>query len=633
MAKSDVKEIAPGKVTDKGKRAFTPADEAQITDTIHNEWTRRKKIAKRVSREKIWDEVDRQLEMRPDKAWKQDPEGRDVPANAWMPEAELPLQAQTLEVLTADAKRMILPPDGSPFFSSAALMSDEYLARVDFTQTIAGSENDPGSAVSQNEANAYVTGLLHHFHDQTDFDGIVDALLAEGYKYGMVVARAVVTEKDVFLDTARGTMKQKQKLPRLVPFSIRNTYPDDSCYNLFKNGYEISPATIFQEERSYHDVQLAASKGSSDPDDMEGGWISRNVKKLGLANVKNPGAINVVEYEGDLVVNRKTTTSLFLPNCIATIAVTEGAKSLIRLRFSPFPFTTFITQPYHIEGATDIYGTSPLMKGMPVQKLAVDALNRAHIAMAFSAQPPIKYDENDLHFAGGGGPELCPGVAIPNADVEAIDVWDAGPIMQGYLVHLQHYSDVTGVNAPRLGAQTNSHTTAFAKDVENSRGQARTVDFVTTMLRSFFKKWLHMEYAMAMKVLTKPITYYLPMAGYQGWVEVTRSQLPDEATFKVLGAGGPQDEVAKEQREDATIQAVVQIEVAELQRAAQGGPEPTEFLDLSAMKRERLRNAFTDTDEFLKPVAPANQGQPPGANAASGAVSPGVVTADPAFGA
>lgn len=196
--------------------------------------------------------------------------------------------------------------------------------------------------------------------------------------------------------------------------------------------------------------------------------------------------------------------------------------------------------------------------------------------------------------------------------------------MQVYLLHLNHYSDVTGVNASRLGAQTKSHTTAFAKDVEDTRGQSRTVDFVTSLLQSFYTKWLHMEYQMARATMTKPITYYLPMIGYQGWVEVTKSQLPDEATFTVLGAGGPQDELAKEAREDVAVQSAVQIEVAELQRAAAGGPPVTEHLDLSSMKRARLRRAFTDVDEFIKP-AEGTQG-PQAPDAAAGVLPSALVT-------
>ncbi|NUP96652.1 MAG: hypothetical protein HUU28_10865, partial [Planctomycetaceae bacterium] len=59
---------------------------------------------------------------------------------------------------------------------------------------------------------------------------------------------------------------------------------------------------------------------------------------------------------------------------------------------------------------------------------------------------------------------------------EVVAVGNPAGLLQVYLGYLKQYEDLTGVSAPRLGAQTKSHTTAFAVDAEITRGLVRTVD-------------------------------------------------------------------------------------------------------------------------------------------------------------
>ena len=57
-----------------------------------------------------------------------------------MAEMELPLQAQALEVLTADARRMKFPDTGS-WFRAHGQMTDEYLDQNDFKSFVLGDQN------------------------------------------------------------------------------------------------------------------------------------------------------------------------------------------------------------------------------------------------------------------------------------------------------------------------------------------------------------------------------------------------------------------------------------------------------------------------------------------------------------
>src|SRR5690606_21049100 len=133
---------------------------------------------KRKDLEKIWKEVDRQVAMIPNISHKLFANGTPDPSKAWMPEVELPLQAQTLEVLTSDARRM-LSPDSGPWYTPHALMSDEYLRKVDFQSLIAGDENDVPSLINQDAADKLVQGVMNHWHRQYDFWGNIDKINAE----------------------------------------------------------------------------------------------------------------------------------------------------------------------------------------------------------------------------------------------------------------------------------------------------------------------------------------------------------------------------------------------------------------------------------------------------------------------
>ena len=84
---------------------FTKNDKAHICDYVYSQFQ------KRQSNRRYFDmqvsEIDRQLRMEPDISVKKKPNGEDDETKSWMPEAELPLQSQTLEVTQADVMRML----------------------------------------------------------------------------------------------------------------------------------------------------------------------------------------------------------------------------------------------------------------------------------------------------------------------------------------------------------------------------------------------------------------------------------------------------------------------------------------------------------------------------------------------
>lgn len=613
--KSDAREISD--TGEKKKRRFDARDLAVMAEFIMDEYGKRKRDRQGI--EQQWKEIDRQIAMIPDKSDRTvDGEKR---MDAWLPEMELPLQAQTLEILTADTRRMI-QPDSGPWFAAHCALTDTYLDRVDYQSLIAGDEAEVPSQMNQDNCDKLVQGLLMYWERQYDFGKHLDLINAEAFAYGTGMGRGRTITKDILINDAKGTHKQKIDFPVLVPRSIKNTYLDESSSAMMHEGFYIGPSTIFCHKVKHKDLVLAATRGSDDPDNPNGGWMPRFLKNV--VEDKN-GEVNIVEYEGDLIVPRQTVDSLYLPRVIATVVSwgegKEAGESIIRLRFSKYPFSTYIEFPYHYENQECGYGTSPLQKGRPVQKAASDALNRLIAVAALNAEPPVGFDADDLNFAAQGGPRIFPGAQWQTlGEVNIHQIGDPGALFNIYVGLLQQYADVTGVNAPRLGAQTVSHTTAFAKDVELARGQVRTVDYVKNTLKGPLTQWLNMAYVMGRENMRQTRLF---IDEYGGFVDIQKKHTPDDVTFEAHGAGGPQEEQEKQQRRLAAAQFAIQLD----QFAVQTGQEP--MIDIAALQTQVLREGgWTDLD-FITRGQGAVAGAANGLQMGTSDFLPGIASSDP----
>lgn len=570
------------------KRRFTQADISGIVDATMEEQGRRERDRRDL--EKQWDEVDRQKAQIPDLRHKQFANGEADPKRAWMPEVELPLQAQTLEVLMADSRRMTFPQSG-PYFQSNAALTDDYLARVDFQAIITGDLNEVPTQIDQDAANKLVAGYHTHIQRQYNFRDHWDLLHMEAFSYGTFVGKARRVRKTLFPLTAKGVVPQTQEFPMMIPRSIRNVYLDDSKHNVMMEGEVVGPTVHEISFRKWDDIKMAAQKGSADPTNPSGGWRKDGLKMLENVDAREP--VKVIRVEGDILVPRKDSNkSMFLPNMVAHIAMQSGNGTLIRLHDSGADENSYFAHPYHVENMNSPYGAGPLLKAMPIQRAAVEALTRLMEWAALDVQPPLKYDPNDPHFAQTGGPVVAPGELWGTlSDVTPEQIGDGEALLRLYISFLQQYADLTGVNAPRLGAQTVSHTTAFAKDVENQRGQSRTVDYVGSVLAGPLHKWLGMEYRMGRKFKG---TRTIFIEEYGGFVDLKSEHLPDLVSYEVFGASGPLEEGAKLQAQVTAIQTAVQIELLERQLGQPGEP-----LDFTAIKKEVMRRGFTDVDRFF----------------------------------
>lgn len=573
------------------ERRITKADFAHVAEFICEELRKRK--SRRKDLEKNWDEIDRQIRMEPSLKHKSLPNGKADPKRVWMSEMELPLQAQTLEVLTADVREAMFA-DNDPWFRARSALTDEYLERVDFQSLILGDEAEVPSQINQDNADRLVEGFLMTQFSQYDFMAHYDLINAEAFKYGTGIGRARMATKQVFLTTAKGTVRKDKRIPVLFPRSIRRTYLDDSPHNIMNEGQIVGPAVIATWRQSVKDIQLAANKGSTDPDNMDGGWMPQNTKNL---DGDDRGMVDVIEFEGDLVIPRKTVRSVHVPNVIVTVIEGDNAgRAVVRLRFRDKPYSSYIVHPYHMEDVDSAYATSPLMKGRPIQIAAVSALNRLMDAAALKNAPPVGYDRSDLQFASEGGPVIHPYAQWGTNDSLTVHDkvgGDPAAMSNVYLALLDQYATVTGMTGARFGRQTISHTTAFAKDVELQRGSSRTVDYVKASGLGPLTQWLYMAYDMGRDSMKGTEQIYLQP--YNGWVEIDKDMLPDKVFFEWFGSGGPAERQAQQQSRLGAAQLAIQLD----QLQAQLGGQPT--LNIPALIQQALRDGgWTDTDTIIQ---------------------------------
>jgi len=576
---------------------LTKDDKESMAEKICD--TKQTRANKRKPLERQWREIDRQLAMIPAEKVRKQQQGQIEQLNSWMSETELPNQSETLEISTADARRLMVPK-GVDWFAAHAALTDEYLDKVDIQSLIAGDENDVPSKITQDNADKLVQGLLSHWHNQYDFKGNLSLINAEAFKYSMGIGRARYVKKRVFLHQSKGVNFKDQKIPILVPRSIKNTYLDDTCHSLSNEGLIIAPAQIFCQVNKVKDLMLASKRGSDDINDMHGGWIKNSFKGW-----DEEAEVEILEWEGDMVVNRKTTGSLYLPNAIISVAVgvkngkTNGTteRTVFRIRKNDVPYSSYILFPYHNEHIDDPYATSPLMKGRPIQAAQTEALNRLSELGQLQSQPPVSQDSDDDENS-----QIYPGARLGES-AKIHEIGNPTAMLAVYSAFDSQYSDVTGRTAARLGQQTVSHTTAFAKDAELARGQVRINSYVDASLEGPLERWLMMEYEMGRKNMTEEMYYIRP---YGGFVRVKKAFLPEHVEFEAYGAGQPADENAKFQKRMAALNQAIQIDQLNI---SMGNP-PT--LDFASIIEQTLgEGGWTDIDQLkAQPQGPGVEPNP-----------------------
>lgn len=573
------------------------ADLPKVAEAICVEYDERKK--RRKDLEKQWAEVDRQIAMTPETSHKMDSAGKLDKTKAWMPEIELPLQAQTLEMLTADARRFTFPKNRN-WFKCRAALTDDYIRRFESAESVfpGERENNSRSVMAQDNADRLVEGLLAFWHSQYDFRGHVNAIDAEAFKYSAGVGRLLPVKRKIIGFEAKADNRE-QEIPVLVPRSIKHTYLDDNQAALMHEGVTLGPNTLQERTVNLADLKAAAQDGDD----------SYYKDQINMLVADKHGNVLLVELEGDLVY--ETSSDVIIVRDVVVTAA-RGAKGngtqithgIVREKKGP-GYCTYIVSKYHCENIDDAYASSPLIKGMPVAKIAAQAMNRIMESAMLKNGPPVGYSKDDPAFAGSGGPNVYPFALWESIDgVKPFPEVGGDPqaMFEVFAGMVQLYSDVTGVNPPRLGAQTKSHTTAFAKDVELQQGAVRTIDYVNSRLEGALTRFLELEYKVGLEMMGRREIIFIE--AWNEFVQVTKKHMPDIVKFIAIGAGAPAEDEAQNNRRLQSAQFALQLDAA----AQELGNDPT--LDKQALMKHVLSaGGWQDVEALVGEATPGGETQ------------------------
>lgn len=575
-------------------------DFKKIAEFVKEEADSRKNARK--DREKKWEEVDAQLEMDESQAYKLRSKRTDD--GDWIPAFVLPHQSTALEVLTADARRMLLP-ESANWFECHANMTDDVLQKLESAPLIEAKRGEGyvGDQVDQESLDAICEAVLQHNHRKYDVGRTVDLLNADAMKYGEFAGRVREVKGTTFSEDYRGIYKEEKRFIGMSHSPMKMTYPDESCYQVLGEGMQIQPSWVRCWKQRIADIKLAAGKGSTDPENMAtGGWLKKNVSSLEPES-KTKTDIEVIEFEGDLVVSR-SRDDIRLYNKIITVACGKEPKVI---RYREQPMRSYVHGVYHYEGKDQKVG--PLLKAAPLHNAMSEVFNRLVACAVLHVEPPVSFSPDDRFFLSEGGLRVEPRAAWASSGVQVHQIGDPQKLLEVFLMMARMYEELTGVTAPRTGAQTKSHQTAFAVDQEISRGQVRTIDYVKSVLRGPWLNWLNMEWELLRKTM-KTESVYVPKLG--GYIRISGSQLPD-CTFEVHGAAGPLEEAQEMQKRAQSMMMALNLE----QFSQQMGGKP---MNVDEVRRVILQDGgWSDPERFFAQQVPG------GANPAGAGVLEGIV--------
>lgn len=575
-------------------RELNARDWQFIAEWIVQEKDRRAQDRGRKDKERLWNEVDRQIAMQPRR---QVPRSGDK-SRDWMPDMELPLQADAFEILIADARRLLFPP-GADWYVPHALRTDEYLERTkDETLPVIGQSLSfaDRTAFTQEVADLIVKAVIDHFHNLMEFRSNWERAIAEAIRYGTLAGRAVLARPQIVSREFRGVVGRERRIPMFVPVPIRNFFPDDAPQYALFDGESLEPGHIRVFWQRAHDLANAAQAGD--------GWRKFSVDDLVTSKSEDARKkdVEVIEFEGDLIVPRSRGDDIDLRGVLVKVA--RARKPLVvRFKERDLPFGSYIHEPYIHEDAMSPYGTSPLMKGAIIQDAATEAWSRTMQAAALNAEPAVEWDQNDGRLAAMGGPVIAPGEKIgvdTPGSTRTLEIGDPAALAGVAQALDMKFEDITKVKDPRRGEGPKSHTTATGNQIAESRGVLPTETFVERIAQGPMKTWLYMHWEMAKKAIASETVVFMQGRGLDGFVQLERVHLPDRAEFEVMGARGEFDKNEKRRNWVTTIGLIAQTEPI----AVQMGAPPSNWNEIR--KETYAQFGIVDSDRYLP--GPGGQG-------------------------
>ena len=122
---------------------------------------------------------------------------------------ELPLQAQTLEVLTTNAHNMMIP-NTNPWFCTHTQITNNYLKKIDFQSIILNNKTKIPSQITQDNANKLIKNFLYNQFKQYNFPTQLDRINTETFKYNINVDRTRIKTKNIYIHESSNVRKKNK---------------------------------------------------------------------------------------------------------------------------------------------------------------------------------------------------------------------------------------------------------------------------------------------------------------------------------------------------------------------------------------------------------------------------------------
>lgn len=507
MDENDKKEVKVRKIADK--------DFKKVETSLKNEFGKRKDSTYRTRAETIWKEVDRQVSLEPLEFINPDDE------DSWLSAFELGTLANASEIMTADILRTVFP-DFRTWFENHIEIEPEL---------------DPNSGEPLKVDEKYqlkVDGKLRAFltqqHEDFGLRARVELSVKEGLHHGGFVAECKWESMDMYFD---GTTIKSMSSPVWVPHSMWNCYPDPSPSL-------VGDSMFYQGSMFIKYYQPRNKLMEEAQDSKDDGWIMRALKKVPRREndqkENKTNDVEVVVYWGDVIIPKgseldaTSKEDLYYPHMKAILA--NG--KLVYLKEIETPYIPIVYCKYEQMDVRDPYGTSPLIKQSPMQKIGSIMANEFVNGAQLKTRPPIVYDGNDPDFVVNGGPRISPGAKVPtkgNANFKTMDVGDPQSTLSGLQFILTSMREALG----RPGMDVGDRATAqevLTKQADSEAGPFGFAIKLDQALRTF----LYMQFYMNKKAKGWTYTYYNPELDSPDFDRVKPDELPDSVHFEVTGS-------------------------------------------------------------------------------------------------
>lgn len=496
---------APSKITRK--------DWAKVESHLKEELQDRKNSDFRVRAEAKWLEIDRQISMTP--MVKVDRNGAEVD-QGWHNVVELGELSKASENLSADVRRIVFPP--SRFWFEPHADIEEVLPLDGKTGE---KKKDPKL---QEATNGRLRSFMGQQHVDFKLKDAVELSIKEALHHGMFVAESDWHTQEMIFDA---TKVKSRSAPIWKPHSMWNCYPDPSPSVIGTNMFYEGSMFIESYVPRHRAERMVKSGGD--------GWMQSQWKKVSkdVHQTKDGEKVKDVKlttYWGDVSIDR-ADDPLYFPN--HKVVLMNG--TIVYMAPNKTPYPPLIVGYYERADVRDPYGTSPIVKMSPMQKLGSQLANKAIDGIELALEPPIVYDGNDPDFVLNGGPDVSPGSKVSTKGANSfsqIKIGDPGVAITGLQLILNEMKEKLG----RPGRPVGDRATK-AEVVKNSQdAEVSMVDFIDKMeiaLRTF----LYMQHSMNLDRLDE-YSFYSSEMSDPDFIRIKRSDLPKAVHFEVVGARG-----------------------------------------------------------------------------------------------